>query len=207
MSDRIHEDHFADGVVSSHYRLIEGSKFPHGHAFWNFPSGQRRIDGCYTNGIRSGPWTEFELDGSIRSVFDFGQGEYVKPKTIPKLEDVVLNPETTILLEEEFGYRLWFWIPGRPIAELIEWWRGLFSVEPWCVTPEPLPGILIHGMPSEQWNELYATRQFIWGHINDDDDSELRLPSGEAIYHQGRVLALNLSSNTSAKQSNANKSF
>ena len=60
MFNQIHEYHFADGVVSSHYQLLEGSKFPHGHAFWNFPSGQRRLDGYYTNGIRSGCWTEFE---------------------------------------------------------------------------------------------------------------------------------------------------
>jgi len=199
MSDRIFEGHFTDGVVSSHYCNLEGSRFPHGHAFWNYPSGQLHIDGHYTNGIRSGRWTEFGTDGTIRSIVDFGDGEYVKPKTAPNLEDVVLSPDTTILLEEEFGYRLWLWIPDRPIPDLIEWWRGLFSVEPWNVDPSPLPGVLIDGTHSERWDELYGTRKFIWGHINDDDDSELRLPNGEAIYHRGRVLAFELGSNTNAE--------
>jgi len=186
--ENVNERQFPDGVLFSHFHLHGALSFPHGHAFWNYPTGRRRIEGYYNNGIRSGRWTEFEPDGNVRSAVDFGHGEYVKPTTKPKLEEVTFNPETLILLEEEFGYRHWFWLPDRPMSELIEWWRGLFSVEPWFVNPEPLPGILIEGTSSDRWNELYASRKFIWGHINDDDDSELRLPIGETIFHSVRRL-------------------
>jgi hypothetical protein len=184
----VNEKLFSNGILFSHFHLREDTRFPHGHAFWNYPSGRRRIEGQYTNGIRSGRWIEFEAEGSVRCVTELGEGEYSKPLIKPKIEDLTINPETTVLLEEEFGYRLWFWIPDRPMADLIEWWRGLFSVEPWFVNPEPLPGVLLEDTSFDHWYDLYKSRQFISGHINDDDDSELRFPSGEKIYHRARLL-------------------
>jgi hypothetical protein len=184
----VNEKLFPNGILFSHFHLREDTRFPHGHAFWNYPSGRRRIEGQYTNGIRSGRWIEFEAEGSVRCVTELGEGEYSKPLIKPKIEDLTINPETTIFLEEEYGYRLWFWIPDRPMADLIEWWRGLFSVEPWFVNPEPLPGVLLEDTSFDHWYDLYKSRQFISGHINDDDDSGLYLPSGEKIHHRARLL-------------------
>jgi hypothetical protein len=183
----VHERFFERGVLFGHFHLDPERRWAAGHAFWNYPNGMRLIEGHYRNGIRSGQWREFAEDGSILTVRDLGDGEYAKLDDVPNLADSDIRPETTILLTEEYGYRHWYWLPDRPLADLLDWWRGIFSVEPWFMSPLPLPGVLIEASDCDpQWKCLFDTRLYIDGHINDDDDSELRLPSGDIVHHRGR---------------------
>ena len=39
----VNERQFLDGVLFSHFHLQGASRFPNGHAFWNYPTGRRRI--------------------------------------------------------------------------------------------------------------------------------------------------------------------
>ncbi len=185
-----HESFYSNGILFGHFDVDPDFRCPHGHAFWNYPSGMRFIKGHYTRGIRSGSWLEYTEDGSVLSITEFGEGEYVKSTTTPNLSEVVVSPETTILLEEEFGFRHWFWLPDRPLSALLDWWRGIFSVEPWYLGPWPLPGTLIEAPNAyEHWHPLFDTHLYYYGHLHEDDDSELKAPSGEVFHHRGRPFA------------------
>lgn len=181
-----HETFYATGILFGHIEVDQKLLCAHGRAFWNYPNGKRLIDGYYTHGVRSGSWREFTEDGTILNTTELGDGEYNKSAPVPKLSSVHPTPETTILLEEEYGYRHWLWLPDRPLTALFDWWRSIFSVEPWNFNPRPLPGVLIESTGDDQlWHKLFDSRRYVSGHIHEDDDSELRSPSGEVYHHRG----------------------
>lgn len=47
--------------------------------------------------------------------------------------------EIIVLLQEEYGYREWLWIPQMNEEELKQWWKSLPSVAPFFFSPD-LPG-------------------------------------------------------------------
>lgn len=49
----------------------------------------------------------------------------------------------TVLLQEEYGYRLWVWETGMTAFELEAWWSSCESLHPYFFTPVGLPGDLI----------------------------------------------------------------
>lgn len=93
-----------------------------------------------------------------------------------------------ILLEEEYGYRCWFWFPDMHLVELESWWRNLESVDPYFMTPEPLPGDLYKVETEDEFYlfcELELSSKDHFAHIHCDDDSVLVQPDKTNIFHKG----------------------
>jgi len=95
--------------------------------------------------------------------------------------------ELLVLLTEEYGYRLWFWFPKMSENELVQWWKALESVDPYFMTPEPLPGDVLQ--VTEETDELFYQlkneNKYYRAYIHCDDDSVLKSPRGKSIYHKG----------------------
>ena len=99
-----------------------------------------------------------------------------------------IENELTVLLCEEYGYREWFWFPEMSEAKLIQWWKDLESVEPYFMTPEPLPGTLIQVKEDndfELFQQFEEKNKYFTSHIHCDDDSILVTPTGLKIQHKG----------------------
>jgi len=115
--------------------------------------------------------------------------------TLDKLKNKIEN-EFVILLEEEYGYREWFWFPEITKEELIVWWENLDSVPPYFMTPEPLIGTLIEVKGEELYDfisHLYEKQIYMEGHIHVDDDSYLKKANEEGyVYHKGYSKDSNL---------------
>lgn len=93
-----------------------------------------------------------------------------------------------ILLEEEYGYRRWFWFPDMPLVELESWWRNLETVDPYFMTPVPLPGDLYKAENEDEFDlfcELESSSNYHFAHIHCDDDSVLVKPDKTKIFHKG----------------------
>ncbi len=95
------------------------------------------------------------------------------------------NRSFLVVLEEEYGYRHWFWYPDMTQVELEVWWKNLSSVEPYFMTPEPLPGRLDLVEDLDEWMEVDRSKKHYYAHTHCDDDSILITPGGEKIYHEG----------------------
>ena len=93
--------------------------------------------------------------------------------------------EFLVLLEEEYGYKYWFWFPKMNQDELEIWWETLETVDPYFMSPEPLPGDVIFAENMDYWHALEEAKRHFTGHIHCDDDSWLKKPTGEYIYHKG----------------------
>ena len=93
-----------------------------------------------------------------------------------------------ILLEEEYGYRRWFWFPDMSTEKLESWWQHLETVEPYFITPEPLPGELYQVESDEEFDlfvELESSLKYYCAHMHCDDDSVLIKPDKVKIFHKG----------------------
>jgi len=96
--------------------------------------------------------------------------------------------QTLVLLEEEYGFRYWYWYPNMSEDALIDWWLNLESVDPYFMTPEPLPGDVILVKDMDNWLSLSRNQKHFVAHIHCDDDSWLKLPSGQYLGHAGYGL-------------------
>jgi len=90
-----------------------------------------------------------------------------------------------VLLEEEYGYRHWFWFPEMEPEILIRWWKSLKTVDPYFMTPEPLPGSVIYAEDMEYWYSLDKSGKYFSAHTHCDDDSWLKIPNKDYVYHLG----------------------
>ncbi|WP_299410110.1 hypothetical protein [Acaryochloris sp. IP29b_bin.148] len=93
-----------------------------------------------------------------------------------------------VLLAEEYGYRRWFWFPSMGEKELEIWWEKLESVDPYFMTPEPLPGDLIQAEDNDEFELFFKLRDsgnYYTAHTHCDDDSVLIKPNETKIFHQG----------------------
>lgn len=95
--------------------------------------------------------------------------------------------EFMVLLEEEYGYKHWFWFPKLTPFELEAWWKSLNTVAPYFMTPEPLPGDVIFAEDMEYWGELQQQGKHYQAHTHCDDDSWLMRPSEKYVYHSGYI--------------------
>ncbi|WP_445365712.1 hypothetical protein ACJJJB_03015 [Microbulbifer sp. ANSA001] len=93
--------------------------------------------------------------------------------------------EFMVLLEEEYGYKHWFWFPQMTPFELEAWWKKLDTVDPYFMTPEPLPGDVIFAEDMEHWYSLQEKGKHYQAHIHCDDDSWLMRSLEKYVYHMG----------------------
>ena len=93
--------------------------------------------------------------------------------------------EFLVLLEEEYGYKHWFWFPKMDASELEKWWQKLETVDPYFMSPEPLPGDVIFAEDMDYWYALEEQGTYYQAHTHCDDDSWLMKPTEEYIYHKG----------------------
>jgi len=185
------DHYYGNGLLYGYYHLDEQIRGPHGHAFWNYPNGMRMVDGYYNKGIRAGRWRWFSEDGEVINIHDFGEGEYQKTEVVTTVDLTECCPENTIMLDEEDGYRNWFWQPDRSIEDTIIWWSSLEAICPWSYSPVFLPGNMVEVTTSEYydfWIKSWHSGRFVTGHISEDYDSYLRRPSGKEGYPSGDVI-------------------
>ena len=93
-----------------------------------------------------------------------------------------------VLVNEEYGYRSWFWFPQMSPESLESWWLKLETVEPYFMTPEPLPGIIFQVHDDDEWDlysKLEASSKYFTAHIHCNDDSILIKPDKTKIFHKG----------------------
>ena len=92
-----------------------------------------------------------------------------------------------VLLDEEYGYRSWFWFPSMSVSELEKWWKKLDSVEPYFMTPKPLPGGLYQASEDEidLFLALEKSGKYYMAHTHCDDDSFLINLDGKKLFHKG----------------------
>ncbi|MEK7414254.1 MAG: hypothetical protein AAB263_13145 [Planctomycetota bacterium] len=104
-----------------------------------------------------------------------------------------IDGSAIVALEEEYGYRTWFWFSNISTEELERFWVNLKSVGPYFGDPSspdtgsvPLPGVLVQNIGSDQhkelWSYFYHLSDFR-GHIHEDDDSHLI--KNTYVYHAG----------------------
>lgn len=132
----------------------------------------------------------------------------IKPLRVQLREDQPL-----VLLEEEFGFRSWIWIPDCSEKELITWWKSRLNLGKFYFDPKSLN----HSKNSKIFNVFYRhsyydnNRKKVYyntpyalisvynqlnnmnntfkAHIFDDTDSWLKTPSGQYIFHIGAYYA------------------
>jgi hypothetical protein len=111
-----------------------------------------------------------------------------------------------LFVQEEYGYRHWIGVlPNEMTTEsVIEWWKGLPSVmgmffnpsksfpmdlyEVEDVAPDDADVAIMQWVDSEGvTHTLNRDHVVLFSHIHEDDDSYLKIPKGEYIYHVGRV--------------------
>ncbi len=93
--------------------------------------------------------------------------------------------EFFVLLEEEYGYKHWFWFPKMEPNELEAWWKKLETVEPYFMSPEPLPGDVVFAEDMDCWFDLQKKGNNYEAHTHCDDDSWIKKPNDDYIYHKG----------------------
>lgn len=188
--DTAREHFFLSGILYGHYHIDKEHNCPHGHVFWNYPSGIRMVEGCYNSGIRSGLWRWFGDNGKFIKKTEFGDGEYKKTTFSGPLNLSVCSPDNTILLDEEWGFRQWLWLPDRPLDEIMIWWQELDAISPWYLSPWPLPGVIVEAIGDLEkfWHLCRDTRQYVTCHLNEDDDSNITKLTGEQIFHKNYDL-------------------
>ncbi len=73
-------------------------------------------------------------------------------------------------------------------TDLEEWWSKLESVEPYFMTPEPLPGDLYQAEDEDELDlfaELEKQSRYYSAHTHCDYDSVLLKPDKTKILHKG----------------------
>ena len=95
-----------------------------------------------------------------------------------------MKNEFLVLVDEEYGWKEWFWFPTMDEKELVNWWKNLEFVG------RPLEGevIEVDDESSSFFHQLWKEDSFFQLHIHDDADSHLKQPKGEGyVYHKGYI--------------------
>lgn len=179
------EHFYPSGILYCHYHT---DYFSHGHAFWNYPSGMRMAEGFFNQGVRSGRWRWFSEIGEVLKIIEFGDSEYQKPLVPEPFDFTTCSPGNTILLNEEWEFRQWFWMPDRPIEKILQWWSELDSVSP--LSPSKLPGIVVEAGDDQisDWYSRLKSGHYYSCHLHEDEDSWFVKLSGERIFHKNYEL-------------------
>lgn len=188
--------------------------------WWMTPEGEKH---------ELGEWFSSESEATaycakILSIYEDAKDEYpsgygdncekgVMTRETPTIEWAL--DTATVLLDEEYGYRTWIWHTGMSDTELIAFWKGLPSVNPYFYTPVGLPGTLVpcwigaHSAKGiytfdpttvkvDKSGEYAGEEVFLkwpcgsdpaknrWmGHIHMDDDSGIGHPDHGRVVHAG----------------------
>jgi hypothetical protein len=187
---------------------------------WETPDGEDLRSGEWEPSKKDAETSRTELIARSKAT-DEDYSDYFDeswPSQIEEREFAVLRPDPSdqaiVVLTEEYGYRYWLWQTGMTDDELVAYWKGLETVEPFFFDPRELPGTLSAlwfasrgftetGEDEEQgvWvvdpdtDENDEEPQMAWliadaipwkGHIHQDDDSGLTGPEGiGSILHAG----------------------
>lgn len=96
--------------------------------------------------------------------------------------------EFYILVNEEFGFALWFWVPEMTAAEVEAWWLAVEAARegesPLFFNTKNLPGRRIRA-DWDTWQRLYKAGGLYHAHAHWEDDSYLARPDGTVILHRG----------------------
>ena len=85
-------------------------------------------------------------------------------------------------IDEEYGYRYWFWETGKSKQEMIDWWCNLESVDKFFFNPsQTLPFGKVFSI-YEDCMHTPETEGYV--HLHCDNDSFMRI-DGESYYHKG----------------------
>lgn len=117
-----------------------------------------------------------------------------------------LNQKDILFVQEEYGFRHWVGVlpKGMTIESVIEWWKALPSVMGMFFNPSggfPMELFEVKDVADDdaevaimQWVDsegqthiLDRKNVVLFAHTHEDDDSYLKIPQGEYIYHAGRV--------------------
>lgn len=96
--------------------------------------------------------------------------------------------EFCVLVDEEYGYRKWFWFPRMSQQKLENWWSVLETVEYFLLEPSKLPGILFEVKNADEYNlfkDLALKSESYYIFLNDDEDSVLIKPNKKKLTHRG----------------------
>ena len=111
-----------------------------------------------------------------------------------------------IFIQEEYGYRHWVGVlpEGKTVESVIEWWKALPSVMGMFFNPSksfPVDLYEVEDVADDeadvatwQWvdsegqtHTLNRENVVLFAHTHEEDDSYLKIPKGEYIYHAGRI--------------------
>jgi hypothetical protein len=108
-----------------------------------------------------------------------------------------------ILVQEEYGYRHWIGVLPQDMTreDVISWWKSLPSVGSMFFNPSasfPIPLIELEDIADDDadratWRWVDAQGEHIldrsnvvlFCHVHEDDDSYMKIPQGDVIYHAG----------------------
>jgi len=98
--------------------------------------------------------------------------------------DIIKNKienDFVVLVDEEYGWKSWFWFPIMNEKELVTWWKNLAFVG------KPLVGevIEVNDESKELFREKWKNNNFFMMHIHVDDDSYLKTADGKMVFHKG----------------------
>lgn len=107
-----------------------------------------------------------------------------------KLRDLfVYNTKQLVIVEEEFGFNHWLWLPDFPLENLPEFWQNIthFDIKK---PSKVLSGQLVNiDYPRKPRAEKFITslekQPHYFAHVFCDHYSYLRTPDGKIIQHAG----------------------
>jgi hypothetical protein len=112
--------------------------------------------------------------------------------TKTKIRDLFMyNTNQLVLIDEEYGYKQWLWLPNFPLEQLPEFWKSFQKINLKSPTSS-LPGVVVNidfpARPRAQkfWNKLYSQPHFFL-HIWNDSHSYLLTPDKQKIYHAAKT--------------------
>jgi len=88
-----------------------------------------------------------------------------------------------VLLNEEYEFKHWIWFPDMTEEQLIDYWKNIYSMSYFCSNISKLKGEL-YRVSCEDFDKLETTNKYPYAHINDEDDSFLKLQNTHIIHHK-----------------------
>lgn len=91
----------------------------------------------------------------------------------------VAEGRTVVLVDEEYGYRYWFWLVDWSHQDIEAWWRGLSTVEDMFFNPSARLSeyggrcVAVDCEEAEELFMLLTERGLPYAHLHQDDDSWL----------------------------------
>lgn len=106
-------------------------------------------------------------------------------KRMNKMVQALEAGQAAVLVDEEYGYRYWVWLPRMTNEELATYWEAIESMSEHYATKKTLPGNFSE-ITQEEWGEMLwmPEKGISKCHVHEDCDSYL-IVDGEKIRHKG----------------------